>query len=154
MARRFGDCSQLAGNVGNERPAGTVAEQWRLRLWSRSSDCQHLVYVLLSLNREPRISQILAIVVPSFLKLSRKDAFLEAVASQNLSDQILQTAVIEFLATWRPWIRARVSDLEVDPQVAAVMDQLLPKALILVERLELRMQQDIELQENGNKAYM
>ena len=99
MAGRFGNGSQLAGSVGNARRADTVAEQWRLRLWSRSSDCQHLVYILLSRSREPRISQILAIVVPSFLKLSRKDAFLEAVASQNLSDQILQTAVIEFLAT-------------------------------------------------------
>ena len=143
MARRFGDCSQLAGNVGNERPAGTVAEQWRLRLWSRSSDCQNLVYVLLSLNREPRISQILATVVPSFLKLSRKDAFLVAVASQNLSDQVLQATVIEFLATWpfRAWVR--VSDLEADPQVAAVVDQLLPEILTLMEWLALRMQQDI-----------
>ena len=107
-----------------------------------------------SLLSVPRVLQFLATVVPSFLKLSRKDAFLEAVASQNLSDQILQTAVIEFLATWRPWTWARVSDLEADPQVAAVTDQLLPETLTLVEWLALRMQQDTELDGNGNKAYM
>ena len=103
----------------------TVAEQWRIRPWSRSSDCQHLVSVVLSRNREPGISRILTTVVPSFLKLSRKDAFLVAVASQNLSDQSLQTAVIEFLATWQSRAWARVSDLEADPHVAAVMDQRL-----------------------------
>ena len=89
----------------------------------------------------------------SFLKLSGKDAFLEAVASQNVSDQILQIAVIEFLATSRPWSLARVVDLETDPQVAAVMDQVLPETLTLVEWLARRMQQDIELGGNGNTAY-
>ena len=88
----------------------------------------------------------------SFLKLSRKDAFLEAVASQNVSDQILQIAVIEFLATSRPWSLARVVDLETDPQVAAMMDQVLPENLTLVEWLSRRMQQDIELEGKGNSA--
>ena len=155
VAGSFGHGSQLTGSASNERRADTVSEQWRLRLWSRSSDCQHLVYLLLSRSRKPRIAHVLATVVPSFLKLSRKDAFLEAVASQHLSDQILQTAVIEFLARWRPQTtRARVSDLEADSQVAAVMDQLLPETLTLVEWLVRRMHQDIELEGNGNTTTM
>ena len=66
----------------------------------------------------------------------------------------MQIAVIEFLATWRLLTWARVSDLESDLQVAAVTDQLLPETLTLVEWLALRMQQDIELDGNGNTAYM
>ena len=152
VAGSSGDASQLAGSVGDERRADTVAEQWRLRLWCRSSDCQHLVHILLSQRREPRLSQILAIVVPAFLILNRKDAFLEAVASQNLLDQILQTAVIEFLATWRLPTYACLSDLEADPQIAAAADQLLPESLTLLEWLERRMQPDIILYGDGNTA--
>ena len=88
------------------------------------------------------------------MQLNRKAAFLEAVASQNLSDQVLQTAIIEFLVTWRPRTLARVSKLEADLQVAAVMDQLLPETLTLVEWLVRRMHQDIELEGNGNTATM
>ena len=134
------------------RQADTVAEQWRLRLWCGSSDCQHLVHILLTRRREPRLSQILAIEVPSFLMLAMKDAFLEALASQKLSDHILQTTVIEFLAAWRLQTRARVSDLEADPQIAAAVDQLLPESLTLVEWLERRMQRDIALNGEGNTA--
>ena len=77
---------------------------------------------------------------------------MEAVAPQNLSDQILQTAVIEFLATWRLPTYACLSDLEADPQIAAVADQLLPESLTLVEWLERRMQRDIALNGDGNTA--
>ena len=90
----------------------------------------------------------------AFLKLSTKDAFLKAIASQHLSDQILQTAVIEFLATWRPWTWARVSDLESDLRVAAVTDQLLPDTLTLIEWLARWIQRDIALEGNGNTASM
>ena len=77
-----------------------------------------------------------------------------AVASQSLPYQILQTAVIEFLATWQLRAVARVSDFEADPHVAAVMDQLLPETLTLVGWLARRMQQDIGLEENSNTTYM
>ena len=152
------DASESSGGVTQPaaeqhvRQGDSVAEQWRMRSWCRSSDCQHLVHILLSQRREPRLSQILAIVVPAFLILNRKDAFLEAVASQNLSDQILQTAVIEFLATWRLPTYACLSDLEADPQIAAAADQLLPESLTLLEWLERRMQQDIILYGDGNTA--
>ena len=152
------DASESSGGViqpaaeQHVRQGDSVAEQWRMRSWCRSSDCQHLVHILLTRRREPRLSQILAIEVPSFLMLAVKDAFLEALASQNLSDQILQTTVIEFLATWRLRTFARVSDLEADPQIAAVVDQLLPESLTLVEWLERRMQRDIALNGEGNTA--
>ena len=83
------------------RPRGradTVDEQWCLRLWNRSADCQHPAYVLLSQNRAPSIYQILAAVLSSLLKWSRKNAFLVEVPSKNLPHQILQATVIEFLA--------------------------------------------------------
>ena len=53
---------------------------------------------------------MLAIVLPLFLKWCWKDATLEVVASQNLSEQFLQAAVMEFLATWRSWAWAGGSD--------------------------------------------
>ena len=83
--------------------------------------------------------------MPSFLNSSRKDAFLEAIASQHLSEQVLQAAVTEFLATWRPWTSARVSDLDVDLQVAPMIAQFSPRTLTLVEWLAQRMKQNIEL---------
>ena len=122
MTGRFGDGSQLAGSIGDVKRTDTAAEQRRLRFWNRSSDCQYSVYIRLSRSRQPRLSHILARVMLAFLKLSTKGVFLKAIASQHLSDQILQTAVIGFLARWRPSTWARVSDLEADPHVAAVMD--------------------------------
>ena len=69
---------------------------------------------------------------------------------QNLLDQILRTAFIEFLAAWRLPTFACLSDLEADPQIAAAADQLLPESLTLVEWLERRMQRDIALNGDGN----
>ena len=150
------DVSESSGGVTQPaaeqhvRQGDRFAEQWRMRLWCRSSDCQHLVHILLTRRRESRLTQILAIEVPSFLMLATKDAFLEAVASQNLSDQILQTAIIEFLVTWRLRSFARLPDLEVDPQITAVANELLPESLTLMEWLKRRMQRDIALNEDAN----
>ena len=144
----------LHGSVGKERRANAVAEQLRSSLWSKSADCQHLVYLLLSRSRDQRLSQILAVEVASFLMVSRKDAFFGAAAAQNGIDYSLQTAVIEFLAARRPWARLRVVELEADPQVAAAMAHVLPDAVTLVEWLARRMPQSIELEGNDSSAIM
>ena len=135
------------------RQADTVAEQWRLRLWCGSSDCQHLVLILLTLkSNQLRLSEILAVEVPSFLILTTKDAFLEAVTTPYLSDQILQTAVIQFLATWRLQAYATISDLRANPIIAGIADELLPQSLTFVEWLGRRMRRDIELNGEGDAA--
>ena len=113
--------------------SGQAVEHWRSHLWSRSSNCRRSVYILIARSRKHRLSHSYAIDVSSFLKLSRKDAFLEAVASENVSDQILRNAVFDLLVTWLSQIRARASDLEADPHVVAAKDQLLPEALTLME---------------------
>ena len=134
------------------RQADTVAEQWRLRLWCGSSDCQHLVLILLTLKSTPSLSEILAVEVPSFLILTTKDAFLEAVTTPYLSDQILQTAVIQFLATWRLQAYATISDLRANPIIAGIADELLPQSLTFVEWLGRRMRRDIELNGDSDAA--
>ena len=134
------------------RQADTVAEQWRLRLWCGSADCQHLVLILLTLKSKLRLSEILAVEVPSFLMLTTKDAFLEAVGSPYLSDQILQTAVIQFLATWRHQAYATISELRADPIIARIADELLPQSLTFLEWLERRMRRDIELNGDSDSA--
>ena len=134
------------------RQADTVAEQWRLRLWCGSSDCQHLVLILLTLKSKLRLSEILAVEVPSFLMLTTKDAFLEAVGSPYLSDQILQTAIIQFLAMWRLQAYATISDLRANPIIAGIADELLPQSLTFVEWLGRRMRRDIELNGDSDAA--
>ena len=134
------------------RQADTVAEQWRLRLWRGSADCQHLVLILLTLKSKLRLSEILAVEVPSFLMLTTKDAFLEAVGSPYLSDQILQTAVIQFLATWRHQAYATISALRADPIIARIADELLPQSLTFLEWLGRRMRRDIELNGDSDSA--
>ena len=65
---------------------------------------------------------------------------------------LLQTAVIQFLATWRGPAYATISDLRADPIIAGIVDELLPQSLTFVEWLGRRMRRDIELNGDSDAA--
>ena len=123
------DFAQLVVDQHVQR-GDSVANRWRKRKFSRTSECQHLV--LISLTKASTLRQILANDVASFLMLTGKDAFLQALASNHVSDYRLQTFVIEFLATWRSQTLARVQDLYANKPIESAAKQLLPTSLTFV----------------------